>query len=276
MTKLVKMKNSTVAVIATTPRLNNLLQFSLPAISQQTCMPDYLLIVSDKRPLTKEEQAQVQSVVPKVTILFLTNINKQGAAGSWNTAIQYASKQWVECYIGILDDDDIWYSNHIEECLSNSSNGNADLILSGMNVVINSITVDSNIPNNLIADDFLAGNPGWQGSNTFIKLSVLNKVGGFTDGLISSNDRDLAIRVLDSINLHIAYTGQVTVDWQCNQSLDALSAPGSPQKLKGSAQFYLRYQHRMNEKIKTKFFMRLENLFNINRTQLLNAVADLT
>lgn len=276
MIKLVKTKNPTVAVIATTPRLNNLLQFSLPAISQQTCMPDYLLIVSDKRPLTKEEQAQVQSVVPKVPIRFMTNNNKQGAAGSWNTAIKYASEQWVECYIAILDDDDIWYSNHIEECLSNSLNGDADLVLSGMNVVINSITVDSNIPNNLIADDFLAGNPGWQGSNTFIKLSVLNKVGGFTDGLISSNDRDLAIRVLDSIDLHISYTGQVTVDWQCNQSLDALSAPGSPQKLKGSAQFYLCYQHRMNEKIKTKFFMRLENLFNINRTQLLNAVAELT
>lgn len=273
---LLKMKNPVVAVIATTPRLNNLLQYALPAINQQTCMPDCLLIVSDKRSLTKKEQAQIQSIVPKTPIQFLVNNNIQGAAGSWNSAIKCAKEQFLECYVAILDDDDVWHSNHIEECLTHSLNGDAYLVLSGMNVVIDSITVDSNIPGNLIADDFLAGNPGWQGSNTFIKLSVLYNVGGFTDGLISSNDRDLAIRVLDSIDLHITYTGKVTVDWQCNQSLDALSAPGSPQKLKGSAQFYLRYQHRMNEKIKNKFFMRLEDIFNISRTQLLKAVVDLT
>lgn len=200
----------------------------------------------------------------------MKNIRSQGAAGSWNTGIQFISEHFPDSYIAIIDDDDLWHPDHLSSCVAHSNSGKADVVLSGINVKINQETVAINIPKEISAKDFLIGNPGWQGSNTFIKSELATRIGGFTDGLISGNDRDFAIRVLESGIANISYTNIATVDWICNQSPDALSAPGSKQKLRGCAQFLQLHGNKMSAHEMDIYFQRAYKFFSLSKEDILN------
>src|SRR5690554_2857988 len=199
-------------LIATKPRLDMLTQHGLPSIAAQRLKPRVIVVVSDERPFSAEEKNNLRSLTPSVEILFKQNQHAPGAAGTWNTGFSVLNELYQDCYVAVIDDDDHWHANHLASCESNSDNGTADIVLSGINVVQGNSVIARNIPDNISIGSFLTGNPGWQGSNTFIKLSTAMRVGGYTNGLISCNDRDFAIRALQLDDIDIRYTRQVTVD----------------------------------------------------------------
>ncbi|MDG3087805.1 glycosyltransferase [Vibrio hannami] len=260
--------NNVIVLIATTPRLPLLLENALPSIVNQTHTPAAVVLVSDTRLLNRKEKAQLQSELKGIPFFTLNNLRFSGAAGSWNTGINYISEHFPNSYIAIIDDDDMWHPEHLSSCIANSNSGKADIVLSGINVNINQKTVATNIPTDISARDFLIGNPGWQGSNTFIKSELATNIGGFTDGLISGNDRDFAIRALESGIANICYTNRATVDWICNQSPDALSAPGSKQKLRGCAQFLQLHGNKMSEHEMNVYFQRARELFSLSKEEI--------
>lgn len=147
-----------------------------------------------------------------------------GVAGVWNTGFSYLQSIYSSCYVAIIDDDDFWEPNHLFECERMSASGTADVVLSGIRVSRSGEVVGVNIPVSITVDDFLIGNPGWQGSNTFIRLDKALEVGGFTNGMVSCNDRDFTIRVLDT-SPNITFTEKATVTWNICHRPDALSAP---------------------------------------------------
>ena len=261
-----------VSLIATTPRLDFLRGESLKSIGAQIAKPELIVIVSDKRAISLEELNGLQSIVPEIPILSIQNKYSAGAAGSWNTGAEYIKARYDDCYLAILDDDDEWQSHHLSSCLEILQKDSFDVVLSGIKVINQGELVSENIPNNLSVENFLTGNPGWQGSNTFIRLASLLQAGGYSDGLISCNDRDLAIRVLDKKSISIGYTQCSTVQWNINHSSDALSAAGSDQKLTGAAQFFNKYSHRMDQKQQEQFFHRMESLFNLTKEQICKAL----
>ncbi|WP_182025737.1 glycosyltransferase family A protein [Vibrio rotiferianus] len=261
--------NNVIVLIATTPRLSLFTEYALPSIVNQTNPPAAVVLVSDTRQLNKEEKELLQSEFKSIPFYALTNSRSSGAAGSWNTGIHFISKNFPDSYIAIIDDDDLWHPEHLSSCLANSEAGKADVVLSGINVNINQETVATNIPKNISTKDFLIGNPGWQGSNTFIKSVLAIEIGGFTDGLVSGNDRDFAIRVLESGLAKICYTNVATVDWICNQSPDALSAPGSKQKLRGCAQFLQLHGNKMSALEMGIYFQRAHDLFSLSKEEIL-------
>ena len=250
-----------VTLIATTPRLELLERHALPSIRCQSLQPSMVVIVSDGRSLRDFERQSIQLKLPCMDFLFLDNGHSPGVAGSWNTGIKEILRIFSDCYVAIIDDDDRWQENHLVTCLNFSDYGSADVVVPGLHIVINDQVVDTNLPSNLRPADFLRGNPGWQGSNTFIKASILRSVGGFTDGLISCNDRDLAIRVLSRPTIDVRYTSTATAFWNCNSNPLALSAPRSVQKLRGCAQFLQLYERQMSELDRKFFFDRIEELF---------------
>ena len=263
--------NALVVLIATKPRIEQLIQTSLPSIKAQRQQPNLVVIVSDNRSLSKEEQLRINELIFPLPALFLKNDCSPGAAGCWNTGIHALSRRYDDAYVAILDDDDCWKSNHLSVCLSHTHD-EPDWVISGIEVRSAERMLATNIPHDLKADDFLISNPGWQGSNTFARLSSLIAVGGFTDGLISSNDRDLAIRALTSDFHHITYTGQATVTWHCQILPDALSAPGSQQKRTGSAQFLILHGHRMSEPVLQEYYRVLESRFGLFRNDIENEI----
>ena len=261
--------NNIIVLTATTPRLSLFFKHALPSIINQTHPPAALVLISDTRQISQEEETILQNKLNDIPLYTLTNSHTLGAAGSWNTGIEFISEHFPNSYIAIIDDDDLWYPDHLSSCIANSNLGKADIVLSGINIKINQEIVAVNIPKEITVRDFFIGNPGWQGSNTFIKTKLATKIGGFTDGLISGNDRDLAIRVLETGIAKITYTNMATVEWICNQSPDALSAPGSKQKLIGCAQFLKLHSNKMSAYEIDTYFLRAYELFSLSKEDIL-------
>lgn len=258
-----------VALVATKPRFDYLLSRSLPSIRSQVRKPDALIIVADNMPLTVREQQQVRECVDDVPVHFVCNKGTPGAAGSWNTGIDLVQDGWPDSYIAVLDDDDDWDPYHLHKCCSCAVQSKmADVIVSGLRVCKDGVEVPSTPPIALTADDFLAGNPGWQGSNTFISLQTLIRAGRFTEGLASCNDRDLAVRVLSLPDVSLGFTGEHTATWYLGTASDQLSRRGGPEKLQGLAMFYQLHGRRMTPAIRKQFFERANTYFGFDERQI--------
>lgn len=262
------MSHPLVVLLASRPTLEYLLKVSLPSVASQSRLPDEVVIVADKTPFTYVQQQEIAQCLPGIKISFLHNQRYPGAAGTWNTGLDYLQANYPEAWVAILDDDDLWQTNHLQRCVELVAD-DVDAVISGIEVRRYGETLALNIPKDLEYTDFLVKNPGWQGSNTFVRLSAIQAVGGFTDGLVSCNDRDLAIRMLLCAPERFRYTGIITTIWHCNQTELALSAPNSPQKRKGCAQFLWLHEHRMSSADKHAFFLRVNALFGISESDVI-------
>lgn len=262
--------NQVIVLLATRPDISLLCRRALPSIKAQLRVPSLVLVVFDQRPPTDQERLDIALQLAPLPVRVLHNNLLPGAGDAWNTGITWIARHLPQSYVAILDDDDQWDPDHLQCCWQKAEEHEwPDIVLSGLRVQVNGRQVNKEPVANLSQQDFLVGNPGWQGSNTFVKTDALQDIGGFTPGLVSCNDRDLAIRLLENPLRTLAYTGRFTSTWHCAERADALSAPGSPQKLLGLAQFYDRYQSRMTEQQQHQFFERAAQIFGIQRAQIL-------
>ena len=128
--------------------------------------------------------------------------------GAWNTAALDAFETYrkgKKTYLAILDDDDEWYSNYLYSCWLTITNYNnlhnnkyaVGVISSFIRKEIDKTKTIIIQQDDLKIENFLIGNPGWQGSNTFIELNLFWEAGGFDENMQSANDRDLAIRIIE-------------------------------------------------------------------------------
>lgn len=143
-----------------------------------------------------------------------------------------------------------------------------DVVISGLRMNSEGTLFSRAAPLTLNVDDFLVGNPGWQGSNTFAKINTLLTAGGFTDGLTSCNDRDLAIRVLSLPDLRISFTGRFTSTWNFNASPDSLSQAG-PHKREALRKFLALHCHRMSAEVRQRFLKRCLELFDVSEVDII-------
>lgn len=251
-------------LIASKPKHPDLLRRALNSVVQQQRRPDLLLLAFDSQLPEPGAFGDVTSHPLINGAVVLRNQRKQGAAGTWNTGLSWLEDQGFDGYVAILDDDDEWDPDHLSQCEQAADQGHADVVLSGLRVMRDGVEVPRAPLNSVTVDDFLAGNPGWQGSNTFVSLEALIRVGGFTDGLPSTNDRDLAVRLLGLPNLKVAFTHRMTATWHIDSQADALSRPGSPEKRSGLLQFLAMHGHLMSPEVMTRFKARARDLFGVD------------
>ena len=262
-----------VGLVASLPRSDLLCARSLPSMTAQSRPLDHIVIVFDNERCTDALRLQLASISDHIPLSVICNARAQGAAGSWNTGIEFIKHRWPESYISILDDDDYWDQNHIETCVDmlRPLTG-CDVVLSGLRILKDRHVFEEPLPESLTVDDFLTGNPGWQGSNTFIRLATLTKAGMFTDGMPSTNDRDLAVRVLSLPDVRLALSQRFTSNWYCLEREDALSRPGGLRKLQGLGQFYSMHIHdKQSRTVQNQFFDRCRELFHFSQTDILDA-----
>lgn len=259
---------SVIGLMATRPRMTAMQLVSLPCIVRQSRPLDALVIVADSRSLRAPERETVCTLLPGLTVIFLDNTHIPGAAGTWNTGLEYIQERWPDSYVAILDDDDVWDPDHLRVCCDVAhSEGLPDVVLSGIRTSTRDEVFATQMDWPPTVDDFLAGNPGWQGSNTFALASVLKAAGNFTDGLMSANDRDLAVRLLMLDGLRLARTNRFTVTWHLGLFPDALSLLGIA-KAQGLRSFHQLHGHRMSPDVESAFFRRCEELFGLSREEL--------
>ena len=181
------------AVIVTFNRLE-LLPRALKSVSTQTRKPDYLYVVSNS---TKEIYFKEKEICEEFGFELLINNRTKNYAGALNTGVEEIVKQQGiddNVYFASLDDDDIWLPEYLEE-IEASYKENLDLIAANYLRKSNEENLLMALPNQLSTNDFLKGNPGIGGSNTFIRLKTLLKAGCFDEAFQSSVDRDFFIRV---------------------------------------------------------------------------------
>lgn len=271
-TRISGLAKPVIALIATTPRVDLLQCRALPSIHRQVYRPEAIVLVTDQRALTAEEVRALHPAAPALKTHILTNGLTRGVAGAWNTGLKFIARKWPACYVAILDDDDEWDSDHIQTCVRAARKaGWPDVVVSGLRMCRDGKEIPRQPPGALHVDDFLAGNPGWQGSNTFASLQKLLEVGMFTEGLASANDRDLAIRILSQPQPRIVFTGKHTATWIIDSHKPCLSSPGSAAKSQGLAKFLRLHGHRMGPEIRNQFYSRALQIFGLTIADIMRA-----
>ena len=254
--------------MATRPREAALKSMSIPSIARQTRSLDALVIVTDRCRLAASTENELQALLPSTRIHNMPNSHVQGVAGAWNTGLSFIYQHWPKAYVAILDDDDAWDADHLATCSDLAEKYDLpDVVISGLRLSKAGAVLARPPPMTLAVEDFLVGNPGWQGSNTFASIESILKAGGFTNGLTSCNDRDLAIRMLSLPGIRISYTGKFTATWNLNASDDSLSRTG-PQKREALGRFLAIHGHRMSPEVKQGFFQRCMDLFSVSEGDL--------
>ncbi|MCA8937215.1 MAG: glycosyltransferase [Planctomycetes bacterium] len=261
-------------LIATKNRDALLLNRALPSVQRQWLQPDLVVLVSDGRRLPQELLGKLRAVIAPTSIVALENGRSPGAASAWNTGLSHLDRLGTRGFVAILDDDDEWDAEHLQECMTAAGRKGANIVVSGLRRMVNGSCIPRPLPRELSVDDFLVGNPGWQGSNTFVELDLMLAVGGFTDGLLSLNDRDLAIRLLRHHASRLAYTGKWTATWH-HDAAASLSAPRSRAKISGLRRFWSIHGRAMTPAQSAAFFDRACRYFGVLRDEIIADGPDL-
>jgi hypothetical protein len=247
------------AVIVTHNRLG-LLPRALKSVKGQSRQPDFVYIISNS---TNENFIIEQQICADFSYSIIQNYRTANCAGAFNTAIEEIIKQngiSDNLYFASLDDDDEWLPNYLEEIERNNTD-NYDVLAGEIIRISETENSLMALPSILTEKDFLIGNPGLQGSNTFIRLSMLLKAGGYDENIIATIDRDLFVQVflqkprykVINKNLVIQHTDNDRSRLTTNFEI----------KKKCLVYFYHKYQNLMNETEKKHFFQRAENLFSV-------------
>jgi GT2 family glycosyltransferase len=243
-----------VVVIATRPGREGLLRRrALPSVLAQTLRPVAVVVVDDAARPIPSELTEALHAWPfeetglRVEVLPNNRTRGMSGTGAWNTGAHRAAKLLPEGgWLAILDDDDAWLPNYLERCLAAAEEVGAGLVVSGLLRISSSGVERQLAPVDLTPSLFFLTNPGIQGSNIFVAVDLFLAVGGFDEGLASTTDRDLLIRLLDHMQQHPWPVARVE-DWLVEHHAhdDERVTTDLAAKHRGLDGFYERHRHRM-------------------------------
>jgi GT2 family glycosyltransferase len=254
------------ALVATCSRPALLQQRTLPSLRQQVRPPDVVVVVNDGAPHPQATQAALVDLADQGRIQLLGNRRGLGPAGAWNTGLQWLRTQGFDGFVALLDDDDTWDPEHLERNQQAASATGAAFAVSGLRLHRDGRLEPRPLLSRLVAADFLVGNPGWQGSNTFVRMSALEAVGGFDEQLPSMHDRDLAIRLLRQPGVSGVLVPEWTATWY-------LGTPGcltarSDGKLNALQRFLAKHGSLMNLEERAAYFERAHRMFGFTQAEI--------
>lgn len=239
-------------VIATCDRGNLLAERALPAVVRQSYIPDYLVVVDDSQPENRPRNQQIvaSATTGKVRATYRENSRTKGASGSWNTALAFLhanAQDPSNLFVAVLDDDDSWAPDYLQRCFEQVCERNLDMVAADIHRLETTPedALLTTAPDRLCAADFLTSNPGIQGSNLFVRLSVLLRAGGFDEELRSTTDRDLCIRIADLGTVKYGRLAVPLVQHFADDDRKRLSIRGAEAKLSGLTSFWKKYAGRM-------------------------------
>ncbi|MRT94656.1 glycosyltransferase family A protein [Ancylomarina sp. 16SWW S1-10-2] len=258
-----------IVVIATKNRPELLKQRSLRSVYAQINSPDQIIVVDDSdNKKSKDENVAIiegfKNENKKIDTEHILNQRTKGAAGSWNSAIDYIllQKQVPEkTFIAILDDDDEWLPDYLKlssECIQKYL---LDMIACDFYRIEDKQKYHCTAPTKLSVNDFLIGNPGIQGANIFVRLSCFMEAGCFDENIQSSTDRDLCIRITDLGYVKYKRLATPLMKHYADSDRIRMSSPNTDTKKAGLHNFWLKHSKRMSDDQKQKYLDRVKTLF---------------
>ena len=253
------------AVVATHNRPQLLANRSLLSIAGQSRPPDYLVVVDDSDPETRRTNREIVADyrVEGTNTVYLENYRTPGVAGAWNTALSELQATEPSVFVAILDDDDSWDSSYLRRCEEEVLRAGLDMVATGI-VYHRSVEHEGwplEIPTHLDVNEFLVGNPHIQGSNLFVRLRKLLEAGGFDEGLQSTTDRDMCIRLADLGTVRYGALTEHLVHHYAEDGRSRLSSFGGDAKCSGLQYFYRKYRSRMSDEQRLRFLERSRERF---------------
>jgi glycosyltransferase involved in cell wall biosynthesis len=200
-------------------------------------------------------------------LTIIQNSRTKGAAGAWNTGLDFIRANFGEAWVAILDDDDEWSDDHLRSCHAGAS-GDVDAVIGGIVTYVDGVPASVAMHEMFTLELFLRHNPGWQGSNTFVRLSALEKAGRFDEALACTHDRDLAIRLLELEGFVHVRTGTETVRYHIGAAEPAYTRRLNPVKLEGLRGFWAKHRGRMTEAQHSAFLSHAADMFGFNSNQI--------
>ncbi|SFS19738.1 Glycosyltransferase, GT2 family [Yoonia litorea] len=153
----------------------------------QSCPPTEVIIVDNGT-----VAADVEGL-PK-EVLYFRIAPRVGASIARNFGAAFSKGR----FIAFLDDDDVWSSNFISDCLERLAQENAKCVYSSIFQMGPETPICLAQPSseNFTVKGLLRRNVGASGQNFVICKDLFWTVGGFDKDLVVSEDRDLGIRVI--------------------------------------------------------------------------------
>jgi glycosyltransferase involved in cell wall biosynthesis len=257
---------STAVLVATRNRSELLRQRTVPSIMHQELAPSVVLVVNDGDAFPPAVCDALASIAGIASLQVLPNERAPGPAGAWITGLQWLRAHGFDGFVAILDDDDTWEPQHLAANLRAASAAGATLAVTGLRLQIDGRLEPRPLLSRLVAADFLVGNPGWQGSNTFVRMEALEAVGGFDEQLPSMHDRDLAVRLLRKPGVSGVLVPEWTATW-------FFGTPGcltarSEGKLIALQRFLAKHGALMNLEERAAYFERAHRMFGFTQAEI--------
>jgi UDPglucose 6-dehydrogenase len=245
-----------------------LLDRALSSVSSQKKIPDIVYIVIDD---DDPSYVVVEKIVARsgrtISANLIKNTRSRNLSGAVNTALERAEHDYPDTsnvFVSILDDDDWWDRSYLANTSKYAMETGADWIISGLirhDDATQAGTMQP-IPAKITPNMFFYTNPNVQGSNLFVRLSNLVAISGFDENLVSTTDRDVCIRLLDTGSVPATLNNHLT-HHDADPLRDRLSSVGSRKKCQGLQYFYDKYAERMSQTERECFKKRSEDLFQI-------------
>jgi GT2 family glycosyltransferase len=245
-----------------------LLDRALSSVAAQKKVPAAVyVVIDDNDPSCAAAESIVDRYKPVIPVNLVKNIRNRTLSGAVNSAILQAGKEYhdtADVFVSILDDDDWWDISYLANVSKYALETGADWIIAGL---IRHEGGDppgtlQPIPEKITQNAFFRANPNIQGSNLFVRLSNLVRIGGFDENLVSTTDRDVCIRLLDARTIPAILNNHL-VHHDADPHRARLSSVGSERKRIGLQYFYQKYQERMSQAEREAFKKRSEDLFQI-------------
>ena len=253
-----------VCVVIPTQLKDGLWRRAVSSAASQTQRPDLLVVVHDGA----GDVAGLEECVEGTGLDCLVLENEgTGLSGAVNTALcGVRGRMDGGTFVALLDDDDYWSRRYLQTCTSFASDYGCEWVVPGIfREESEGMYSKQPVPETLSVHDFLVGNPNVQGSNMFIRLDALESVGGFREGLVSTTDRDLCIRLLRAGHSAMPLFVHM-VHHDCHSRADRLSTPGSPRKIEGLRAFHSIYKGMMTPDEEDAFVARAVGLFGADES----------
>lgn len=185
--------NPLVSVIITTYHNETYLPRAIESVLHQSYAPIELIVVDDNPP-DSDARAKTEAVMVRYPqAVYLRHPENRNGAAARNTGIRTAKGQ----YIAFLDNDDLYFSDHIESCVQAlEANPGCNAVVCGVVKICRGLCWDlipaaeGDLARKLLFRETALGT----GSNLFVQAEAVRTIGGFDERFRRHQDVEFGLR----------------------------------------------------------------------------------
>ena len=189
-----KKRKPLVSVIITTFHNVEYLSRAIESVLHQT-YPEIELIVVDDNPPDSEARRGTEKVMERYPqVLYLKHPENRNGAAARNTGIRSAGGE----YIAFLDNDDIYFGDHIRKCVDVlEENPEYGSVLCGVLKVRSGVCWEIVLPpsGDMVKALFMSETALGTGSNLFARTHLIRKINGFDESFLRHQDIEFGVRL---------------------------------------------------------------------------------